>query len=184
MANRFSDIKRGAQLQSALNNYINYIQTKATRPSRIGTQGPRDLSKTVYVMPFTAEAGATGVCMARCSQESYSTLAQYINASTHANVAEALGTKTLINLPKFSAARLVFFRNGTRVVNVETSDVTGLQYLKYSGTRTSCPMGADVDTDDQMEAFLDIKAAVLAAFAGSAVKRVSLSREKVGVEAA
>lgn len=184
MGNRYSDIKRGAELQAALTNYTNYLQTAATRPSKIGTQGARDLSKIVYIWPFTAEVGITGKCTAKCSQESFTTLSTYINASPKANVGATLGADSLVSLPKFRASRVVFFQNNTRVASVATSDVTALKYLKYAGNRTSCPFGATADADDEMEAFLDIKAALLQAFASSAVKRVSLSRERVGVEAA
>lgn len=183
MGGRYSDIKRAAKLQAGLTNYINYLQTAATRPSRIGTQGPRNLTQIVYVEPFTVTVAADEVVAARCTPESYNALNASINGSSIAGVANTLGAKAVVSFPKFSAARVVLFRNNTRVVNVETSDVTGLRYLKYTGDRFSCPFGGTANVDDMMDAFLDVKARLLTANAAAAVKRVSLVREKVGVEA-
>ncbi|MBE9159720.1 hypothetical protein IQ265_23205 [Nodosilinea sp. LEGE 06152] len=183
MGRRYSDIKRAAKLQQGLTNYINHLQTAATRPSKVGTRGARDLSQIVYIEPFTVGIEADEVVQARCSPTSFTTLSTAINASSIARVTAALGAKTVVNFPKFSPARIVLFRNNTRAVTVATSDVTGLQYLKYNGNRFSCPFGATADIDDQMDSFLDVKARLLTANAAAAVKRVSLVREKVGVEA-
>ena len=90
----------------------------------------------------------------------------------------------MVNIPKFRAARIVFFTNATRAVQVATSDVTGLRYLSYNGERSSCPFGRNLENDDQMDAFLQVKAALLQAFSGNEIKRVSLTREQVGVERA
>ncbi|MEA5449712.1 hypothetical protein VB780_14100 [Leptolyngbya sp. CCNP1308] len=183
MGARYSDIKRAAKLQAGLTNYINYLQTSATRPSRIGTQGPRDLSKIVYLKPFTIDVAADEVVTARCNPEHYNQLGATINASSIAAVDDAIGANTIVGIPKFSPARVVLFRNATRSVTVATSDVTGLQYLKYNRDRYSVPFGATADIDDMMDSFLDVKARLLTVNAAAAVKRVSLVREKVGVEA-
>ena len=182
MGRRYSDIKRAAKLQQGLTNYISYLENSATRPSKIGTRGARDLTQTVYVEPFTVGVDVDEVVMARCSPTSFTTLGAAINASSIAAVTATLGSKNVVNFPKFSPARIVLFRNNTRAVTVATSDITGLTYLKYSGQRFSCPFGATADIDDQMDSFLDVKARLLAANAAAAVKRVSLVREKVGVE--
>lgn len=184
MGRRYSDIKRAAKLKQGLDNYVNYLQTSATRPSRIGTQGPRNLSQTVYVEPFTIDYGVDGVVMARANPAHYNALQATINASPQAAVITNATGKTQLSLPKFSAARVVLFRNNTRSVTVATSDVTGLRYLKYNGDRFSCPFGGTADVDDMISAFLDVKARLLVANAAAAVKRVSLVREKVGIEAA
>lgn len=183
MGNRYSDIKRGAELNTALNNYINHLQSLGTAPSGIGTQGPRNLDKLLFVMPFTAEVGATSKLAAKNTTEGYNQLQTYINGSTFAETTDNIGTDTLVQLPKFRAARVVLFLNATRSVTVERSDVTNLEYLKYAGTRYSCAFGATADTDDQMEAFIDVKTAIIGALGGTnAVCRVSLSREYVGVD--
>lgn len=184
MGRRYSDIKRAAKLQQGLTNYVNYLQNAATRPTRIGTQGPRNLSQIVYIEPFTIGVEVDEVVSARCTPESFNTLNATINASPVAAVDNSAGAKAVVSIPKFSAARIVLFRNNTRVVNVATSDATGLQYLKYNGDRFSCPFGATADVDDMMDSFADVKTRLLVANAAAAVKRVSLVREKVGVDAA
>ena len=183
MPRRYSDIKRAYQLKAALDGYVAHIQSSATRPSRINTRGPLNLNKIVYVAPFTAQADVDEVCAARTNDDSWQAISPSIlGGSTAADIVDVLGTKTLISLPSFRAARIVFFTNSTRVVEVKASEVTGLQYLKYTGTRYSCPFGAGTDAIDQMEAFAEVKAHLLTTFANNDVKRVSLSREFVGVE--
>lgn len=182
MGRRYSDIKRAAKLQQALTGYINHLQTAGSRPSKIGTKGARDLSQTVYIEPFTVGIEVDEVVQARCNPTAFTNLSAAINASTIAKVSATLGSKAVVSFPKFSPARVVLFRNATRNVEVKPSEVTGLQYLKYTGNRFSCPFGATAAIDDQMDAFLDVKARLLAANAAAATKRVSLIREKVGVE--
>lgn len=180
MGNRYSDIKRGAKLQEGLNNYINYLQTLGTRPSRIGQLGPRNLDKLLFVKPFLIDVGATEVLSAQNTTDGYNQLQTYINGSTLASVTDNIGTDTLAALGGFRAARVILFLNSTRSVTVERSDVTNLEYLRYAGTRYSCAFGATADTDDIMDAFADVKAATIAALSGAnAVCRVSLSRERI-----
>lgn len=182
MARRYSDIKRAAKLEQARQAYIAYLQGAAARPSGIGTQGARDLSQILYVAPFTVTVEPDEVLPARCNPQHFVAIGANINASTIAEAADALGAKSVISLPKFAAARVVFFRNNTRQASVETSDVTGLKYLKYTGTRFSVPFGAGTAAADMMDAFLDVKSRILTANVAAATKRVSLIREKVGVE--
>lgn len=184
MGRRFSDVKRGAKLNTALNNYITYLQTAGTRPTRIGTQGARNLSVFLYVQPFTVTVDSDEYLQARCTPDSDTKLRTIVNGVSGAAVTTTLGANTLISLPKFRASRVTYFENSTRSVSVQSSDVTGLQYLKYAGERFSLPFGAQTATDDQQDAFLQAKAAILAANQAAAVKRVSLGREYVGIEAA
>jgi hypothetical protein len=180
---RYSDIKRAARLKTGLDNYITYLQTAGTRPSRIGTQGARNLNVTLYIQPFTVTVAADEYVSGRCTTESDTKLRTVVNGANDAAVTNTLGANTLIQLPKFRPARVLYFENSTRSVAVETSDVTGLQYLKYAGERFSIPFGAQAATSDQTDAFLAAKAAILAANGAAAIKRVSLSREYVGIEA-
>lgn len=180
MSNRYSDIKRGAKLNTALNNYISHLQNLGTAPSKIGTQGPRNLDKLLFVTPFLIDVAATEKLSVQNTTDGYNQLQTYINGSTLAEVSDNLGTDTLAALGGFRAARVILFLNATRSVTVERSDVTNMEYLKYAGTRYSCAFGATVDTDDIMDAFADIKASIISALGETnAVCRVSLSREKV-----
>lgn len=179
MSTRFSDIKRGQKLATALTNYTNYLQNAATRPSNIGQQGPRDLSVEIYLKPFTQDVAADEVLLARCSAASQTAMLATMDTITGAMVDTTIGANSLVAIPGFSASRAIMFMNATRSVAVETSDVTGLKYLKYNGTRYSVPFGATADTDDEMDVFLEIKAALLAANSTAETLRVNLSREKI-----
>jgi hypothetical protein len=178
MGRRYSDIRRAAQLKAALDNYVDYLQTP--RPPRLNTKGPRDNSQVVFLAPFTISVGTDEVVAARVNPAHYTKLGATINGASGAEVLAAIGTKELIDLGQFTAARLVLFENSTRSVTVETSEVTGTQYLKYAGERYSCPFGAQAATDDMIDAYQAAKAAVLVAgvTASADVKRVSLIREK------
>jgi hypothetical protein len=177
---RYSDIKRGAKLKVGLDNYINHLQTMGTRPSRIGTRGAMNLDETLFVQPFTVTVGINEYLQSRCTTGSKTKLLTIVNGADDAAVADNLGANDLISLPKFRPARVVYFENATRSVSVQTSDVTGLQYLKYAGERFSLPFGAQTAAADQTDAFLAAKAAILTANAAADIKRVSLSREYVG----
>lgn len=177
---RYSDIKRAARLKVGLDNYINHLQTMGTRPSRIGTQGARNLDETLFIQPFTVTVGVSEFVSARCTTDSRTKLLTIVNGAADAAVTITLGANDLIDLGKFRPARVVYFENSTRSVSVQTSDVTGLQYLKYAGDRFSLPFGAQTATSDQTDAFLAAKAAILTANAAAAIKRVSLGREYVG----
>ncbi|MEM6837684.1 MAG: hypothetical protein AAF609_12610 [Cyanobacteria bacterium P01_C01_bin.120] len=182
MGNRYSDIKRGARLQEGLNNYIQYLQSLGTRPSRIGQQGPRNLDKLVFIKPFLIDVEATEVLSAQNTTDGYNQLQTYINGDPQAAVTDNIGTDTLAALPNFRAARVILFLNATRSVTVARSDVTNLEYLKYAGTRYSCAFGATADTDDIMDAFAGIKAATIQALGGTnEICQVSLSRERVSL---
>lgn len=182
MARRYSDIKRGAKLQQAFTNLQAYEAAAATRPSKIGTRGARGLNKTVYIAPFTTHIDADEIVQARVKPEAFTIISPAIlGGTTKADIAETLGAKSLVTFPSFRASRIVFFQNASRIATVTRSERTNMEYLKYTGNTYSCPFGATVDADDEMEAFLDIKAALLTTFANSEVKRVSLSREFVGV---
>lgn len=177
---RYSDIKRGAKLKVGLDNYINHLQTMGTRPSRIGTRGAMNLDETLFIQPFTVTVGLTEYLQARCTTESRTKLLTIVDGAADAAISTAIGGGDLITLSKFRPARVVYFENSTRSVSVQTSDVTGLQYLKYAGERFSIPFGAQTATSDQTDAFLSAKAAILTANAAAAIKRVSLNREYVG----
>lgn len=183
MGRRYSRIKQGAKLEAARIALQAYENAAATRPSRIGQGTPRELDAVCYISPFTINTAADEVVAAKAYNDGYTTLATIINQTTTADVTNAIGSKTLINIPNFRPARVVWFRNAARSVSTPQSKFTNQEYLKYTGTSYSCPFGATADTDDMISSFLDVKARVLAV-SGFAVSRCSLQREHVGIEAA
>lgn len=53
---RYTDIRRGAQLNQALGNYITYLQTP--RDPQVGSRGARPPQRQVYVTPFNFDLDA------------------------------------------------------------------------------------------------------------------------------
>lgn len=180
MSRRYSRILDSARLRPAADRYIQYLTGELTRPSRVGTQGARGATQSVFYFPFGLDLATDEVLQAFVNPEHYTDLATRINAVTGVEVTNAIGSKTLSAVRGVKPARVVWFRNATRTVAVTTSDVTGLEYLKYNGDRSSCPFGRDsaASTADMFDAFSEIKAALLA-ITGLAVNRVSLQRENL-----
>lgn len=178
MARRYSDILESARLRPALDKYVQYLQGTATRPSRINTQGDRQAVNPVYIYPFALDLGVGEVIQAFYSTTRDGALTSIINAVTGIGVETTIGAKEVVERPGFRAARVVWFRNATKTKSVGTSDVTGLQYLKYAGTRSSCPFGRDDASSpaDMFDAFGEVKAS-LKGQANLAVNRVSLVKE-------
>jgi hypothetical protein len=174
---RYSRIRQGAQLNQALTNYINYLSTP--RVPNLNSQGPRNLTKTVYVTPFKTDIAADEVARARMNPDHFARLGARVNgAGTGASVEEAIGANNIVSIPKFRAARVVLYHNATRQVTVATSAVTQQRYLNYGGDRFSCPFGRNLENDDEADAFNGVRAAIEAAETGDIV-RVSWVREKL-----
>jgi len=179
MGRRYSDITGSARLRPALDKYIAYLQGTGTRPSRINTRGPRGASKAVFVLPFGFDLPTDTVVGVNVKPDDFTALGPEINAAgTGGEVVDALGTKSAVERPGFSPARIVYFFNTSRSVTVATSEITGLEYLKYAGTRQSCPFGRKTATDDMEDAFQMIKLAILDANTNQ-IKRVSLTKERL-----
>lgn len=183
MARRFSRVKQGQKLADAWTNYKSYWDNYASRPSRVGQGTPLELDAICYLTPFSIDVPLSTVVSARAYNSGYTTLQNYINTGSdgQASVANALGGNSVTNIAKFRPARVIWQRAATRSISTPTSQFTGQEYLKYNNLeRFSCPFGATADTDDIMDAFLAVKATVLAV-PGFEVSRVSLQRENVGV---
>ena len=177
MSRRYSRIRQAGQLNLALQNYIQYLTEPRER--NVGTRGPQDPRKSVYVTPFGFDLATAELARVTNGVDDYAVLAPKINASgTGGAVTDTLGTKTIATVGRFSPARIVWFRNATRTTSVVRSEVTNLQYLKYSGDRSSCAFGRENADDNQYDAFDAIKAAILADDADYETNRVSLTREK------
>ena len=179
MGNRYSDIKRGAQLKEDLENYIQYLNTPRT--ANVGSGTARGAQRTLFLSPFGQDLEPDEVVQVSANSDSYDALSSYIVAGNGAQLDTVPGTNQTISLPKYQAARVVWFRNSTRNVSVARSKVTNWQYLKYQGDRDSCPFGRATATDDQMDVFNAIKADILSSNPALAVNRVSLTREKIGL---
>ena len=176
MARRYSRIIQSSRLRSAADRYIAYLQGQLDRTSRVGTQGPRKNTKNVYVTPFGFDIPVDEIYRSTVDPDAYT----YLQTLIYGNDGEVAETTTKDVSPTtgFSSARIRILISANRSVEVKTSDVTGLEYLKYNGTRHSCPFGRKTETDDQHDVFQSIKTAFFAANSTAEVKRCNLSREK------
>lgn len=175
---RYSDIRRGAQLKTALDNYVQYLQTP--RAPRLNTRGARAAQIRTFIVPYGIDIAADEVVPVSSPAAGYNRLQGLINSTnnTQAEVTNDVGTKTPTNVVGFSPARLVTFENATRSVTTPTSDVTKREYLKYAGTRFQCAFGRKVAADDLYDAFQILKTAALGR-PNLAVNRVSLINERI-----
>lgn len=179
MGSRYSDIRRGAQLQQDLTNYITYLSTPRT--PNVGGGDARGAQRQLYVTPFGQDIETDETVRVQAKTTSYTALTPYIVTGNGASVETTPGAKTVIGVNGYKPARVVWFRNTTRQVRVERSNVTNRQYLHYEGNRDSCPFGRAAATDDQIDVFNAIKADILTATSTNAVNRVSLTREKISL---
>ena len=174
---RYSDIRRGGQLNAELTRYISYLTTPRER--KVGQGKAREARVAVWVNPFGRDLATDTLALTYTTQADITALAGRVNTSgTGAELVTTLGSKGQISINGFSPARLIYFSNATKTKSVVTSGVTGRKYLKYTGARQSVPFGRKLATDDQQDAFEGIKAAIIAADSGKAVKRFSLSLER------
>lgn len=175
---RYSDILRGAQLNQALQNYLQYQGTP--RQPNVGGGTPRGPQQNLYIQPFGQDLALNSRIQVRAGQDDWAALSQFIVAGNGAEAETAVGTNTIVSLNKFRPARVVWFRNATRATTVATSAVTNQRYLKYNGDRSSVPFGRAAADDDQMDVFNAIKADILSNNATLEINRVSLTRERIG----
>lgn len=174
---RYTDIRRGAQLKFALDNYVDYLQNLGQGESGIGQGTERGAQSTVYVVPFGKDVTLDTIVETRVTATHLTALKESIDTSTEAEILDAAGNKTVSKIHGFRPARIVWFRNTAKQKTVETSKVTKLKYLKYAGDRFSAPFGRKTDNSDQVDAYNSIRS-ILKAKSDYAVNRVSLVRER------
>lgn len=177
MSNRFSRVRQGGKYKVAMDNYIQYLQGIATRPSRVGTRGAQPRRIPLYLTPFGFDIPTDQIYEARATEEDYNFLSPQI--TPHAEVLNAPGSKEAVKRRGFKAARIVFFGNSARSVTVVKSDITKMDYLKYNGERRSCPFGRKAVDDDLNDVFGEIRAALNTQYSNYEVRRISLDPERL-----
>ena len=175
---RYSDIRRGAQLNQSLTRYTSYLTTPRT--PNVNSRGALDAQQSVGVIPFDLDITDDYVA-ARSPVAGVSRLQSVIDGVSGLKVLAGndLTGQTAQAVTGFKAARVTTFENATRGVTVATSDVTNQQYLKYSGDRFSCAFGraTAAGTGKMIDLFDALKGA-LKARTGLAINRVSLTPER------
>ena len=180
MARRYSQIKRGAEYEVGLNNYIDYLRLAETRPTKRmqgGVRGARRQTIPAAVRPFGIDLDAN-LAAVRVGSESHQELGGAVTAARLVTTGAPLATAQRIE--GFRPARAAAFRGSGAATYVQ-SKVTKLYYLKYAGDSFSLPFGATAGTEEEHAGGTAVKAAIIAAFGAADVKRVSITPEKVPV---
>ena len=169
MARRYSRIRQGAILNAALNRYVQHL-TDIDRVPNVG--GGRDRSPTIElaITPFGFDIDA-GVAIRGTTTQRSRTLMQ---AAVGTRGITPAGGIAVQRIPGFKPAKAVLFV-GTGASTVATSQVTGIRYLKYNGESYSHAFGQNAATDQEFDAFSEIRTALLA---GGANRRVSYQAEQ------
>ncbi len=168
MSRRFSRIREASYLNQAVDNYINWLQTAATRPRNVGGGADRPPSVELAIEPFGFTMPASTAVRATATTAARTQMGTGIG--TFATVPG--GGITLQRIPGYKAARVSLFI-GTGSSTVATSEITGLRYLKYGGNSYSHPFGQNVATDLEYDVFTQIRTAL----AGSN-RRISYTPEQ------
>lgn len=180
MSRRFSQIKRGAEYEKALDNYVLYMSNMETRPTKRlqgGTRGNRRQTVAAALTPFGADLGTGVYASVRVGQDSVTALG---TALTNRLYTQGTQLAAAIKVGGFKPARVTAFR-GTGTANYVQSKITKLYYLKYDGDSFGAPFGATSGTEEEQAGGQAVKTAIITLFAGADIKRISFSPEKVPV---
>lgn len=180
MSRRYSQIKRGAEYEQALNNYVDYLRNASTRQTKRMTGGARGSTRQTIpaaLRPFGMELASGTYASARASQDSITGLG---NALTNRLFTQGANLAAAGKVYDFRPARITAFRGTGSAIYVQ-SKITKLYYLKYAGDNFSAPFGATSDTEEEATGGRAVKAAVLTAFGSADNKRISISPEKVPI---
>ena len=137
-------VLRGMRGAAARQNLLNYYAGTSTRPSRIGTRGPRPASQALYLTPFSLPLATDHVLRATALAPAWTALKEIAPTQTH--VTAELGSKTAVRIKSYKAPRV------TRIQldptgSVATADITRLEYMKYENTSMSIPFGKAISAD-------------------------------------
>jgi hypothetical protein len=180
MARRYSQIKRGAEYDLALDNYVTYIRDAATRPTKRlqgGQRGARRETLEAAVLPFGMELAAGTYAQTRISQSAFAGIGGALTGRVFTQGSQLAGATPL---GKFRPARVSSFR-GTGAANYVQSKVTKLYYLKYEGDSFSAPFGALTNTEEEAVGAAAVRTAIRGIFGAADIQRVSFSPEKIAV---
>lgn len=180
MANRFSRIKQGAELNQALDNYVDYIRNAANRPTKRmqgGTRGARRKTVVRAVIPFGVDVDGIEVYEVRVGQDSAEALAESLGAQRLITPAADADIK---RVKGFKPARVVVFA-GNGSASYVASKITKQYYLKYEGDSYSAPFGATTETEEEAAGARLVKSAVKTQFAAKDIIRISFQPERIPI---
>lgn len=176
---RFSRIKQGAELNQALDNYVNYIRDTANRPTKRlqgGTRGARRKTVIRGVQPFGQELAANTFYEVRIGEDSITALGSAVGT----RLKEIQAPANVMRVKGFRPAKFsVFAGNGNAVY--AQSKITRQYYLKYDGDNYSIPFGASSETEEEAQGAQVVKAAINNALGDKDIKRFSYQPERLAI---
>lgn len=193
MSKRYSDIARGGELKTALDNKTAWdLNTNGARKTKrlTGGTGTKRNLKTVGILPFTLKADNATMYLVKMSGKSFDTTdASTAFGKTKAdNYYDATPTDAnkFYDLPPsgFSAARMSTFHptgTGTTVQYVQAK-ATKLYYPKREGVSFHYPIGRLIETPalDEKETKAAIRADLLTLLNATPGRSVTFKDEKAG----
>lgn len=180
MSRRFSQIKKGAEYDSALTNYVDYIRNAATRPTKRlqgGTRGARRQTVPAALLPFGMALPADTFVLVRISQPSVTGLG---SALTNRIFTQGTQLANADRMAGFRPARVQAFQGNGNATYVQ-SKITKLWYLKYEGDSFTAPFGALTGNEEFETGASAVRNAIVTAFGAADIKRISFTPEKVPV---
>jgi hypothetical protein len=172
MADRYSDILKGARLKKALDNYIKYLSGEVDRQPNIGNGTPRPAGTTLYVSPFATKLATKQYAQVSGSEAFWTANKTKFGTHTKDSIDGGSG-ETALKLKGYRAARVSYKTNIGQKGTPETSNATKMKYLSYGGTYSSAPFGQKT-TETENAAYTDIAGN----FTVNATAKVYWNREK------
>lgn len=194
MSRRYSDIKRGGELKTALDNKTAWdLNTNNARKTKrlVGGTGTSRVQKTVTIIPFSIKPATTAAVkyLVKIQGKSFDTTGGSAFAKAKADNyydATPAGVGAAEKPPTgFRSARLITFqKTGTgTVVNYIQAKATKMYYPQRTGDSFYYPIGrltATPDSADEVETKRAIRADLLDALNAQAGRTLTFSDEKAG----
>jgi hypothetical protein len=173
---RFFRVLRGQRGQAAKDKYLAYLTQLNSGQEGLGTKGNRPDRVLLYLKPYNVDLGTDAELVSSALEPSWNQLRGLTGVSTRVSnvgTANTVGVKLRSAKPARVHVTTGLVAQGT----VDTSQLTGLKYLKYGGTGASIPFGRSSGTDTMGDGYTQIKNSAIATF--GARTRVSLSEEQI-----
>lgn len=168
-------LREAIRTAATLERYIANIRESATEQPNLNSRGARSRTRELAIIPFSFDTAVGTFALVTTTDRSWAALSTAIGTQADSTPDAAASQK----ISGFRPAKVLYFMSASRSVSIETSERTGLRYLKYAGSNYSSPFGrAPGDaTQDEFDVFMTIRGELLpTGFTG--IRRVSHTVER------
>lgn len=158
MSRRFSRIQAATRYYAAVDNYIKYITDATRRSTRVGQGKARPRSQKLFIDPFGLKLASGQRVPVSAAQPAWTTYSGRFGGHTEAT--PPTDEDLIVKPADYRAARVIIVSGRSQTGVVKTSAITGMKYLSYGGDSTSIPFGRKNETETELAAFEEIKAAI------------------------